>query len=214
MLFVFFFPAGTFFLKVCLMNTPLWPPLSSEKHRGVKIGTSGRFLTNMESHRWVGQPQTVSHLTFVCVGVAGYRVKPDYGWAQWLLKQCMDLHQNQTFSGWLLFILSSLAWRHLVVYPSGVDPAGRWEQSSGVQCRWSDKRRCQSCVQEPWSRQPVWPQLAQDCPQRGGQVGIPVPGLQTHPDLTNRAARGHRHPGEDGDWEEAVWQRADWCECS
>jgi len=92
---------------------------------------------------------------------------------------------------------------------SGVHPTGRREQRGGVQRRRLDEGRRPSRVQEPRRRQPVRPQLAQDRPERGGQVRDPVPGLQAHPDRGHRRPGGHRHPGQDGDREEAVRQRAD-----
>lgn len=44
---------GTCFLKGYQMNTPSSPHSSSGKLPGVKTGISGRFMTNMEFHRWV-----------------------------------------------------------------------------------------------------------------------------------------------------------------
>lgn len=41
------------YLRVCLMNMPLWPHLSSGRPLVKKTGTCGRSMTNMASHRCV-----------------------------------------------------------------------------------------------------------------------------------------------------------------
>ena len=91
---------------------------------------------------------------------------------------------------------------------AGVHPAGRREQGRGVQRRGRHEGRRQGGLPGPPGPRPLRPGLAQGGPERAGPARLPVRRLRAGADAAPRGAGEHRHPGQDGDRQAPLRQRA------
>lgn len=94
---------------------------------------------------------------------------------------------------------------------AGLNPAGRGEQSCGVQRSWAHQGRCQGGFPKFPGQWPVRPQLAQNRPQHPGQGCLTLHRLQAGAGAAYWRQGKHWHPRKDCHWQTLIWQCPHWC---